>query len=46
MSPIAEEIYTSIIQTLSPQMVFMLEQVSGTELQLVKVDRSRLILDE
>ena len=27
------------------QMVFMLEQVSGVELQLVSVVRSRLILD-
>jgi hypothetical protein len=27
-------------------MVFMLEQVSGVELQLVKVVRSRLILNE
>jgi uncharacterized protein (DUF2344 family) len=28
------------------QMVFILEQVSGMELQLVKVERSRLILGE
>jgi uncharacterized protein (DUF2344 family) len=28
------------------QMVFMLEQVSGVELQLVSVVRSRLILDD